>query len=165
MHASHWICIRLISLTPRDRPVTRPVIASEFIRNVFLHRKVLLFHIIYTTSINACGLNTLRRACTCQERVCLRMHVHIIACRDSPNGQIQLSVVIAASLHVNHLPPHTHFCPLRLFFCSQNMSSTVFHHHGPFIWSNRCPVIETFIEMKGIIVVNVLTGASHPDVM
>lgn len=77
---------------------------------------MLLFHIIYTTSINACGLNTLRRARTCQERVCLRMHVHIIAWRDSPNGQIQLSVMIAASLHVNHLsPPHTHTFALSVF--------------------------------------------------
>lgn len=97
--------------------------------------------------------------------------VYVCACMHTPlPGEILL---MDRSNFQRWLQPHCMWFPLVLsvlsvslfFFCSQNEGSTVYHQHGPFIWSNRCAVIETFIEMKGIIVVNVLTGAWHLDGM
>lgn len=58
----------------------------------------------------------------------------------------QLSVMIAASLHVNHLSPLL-LPSLSLSFFVLGLWAVQFYHHGPFIRSSRCPVIETFIEM------------------
>lgn len=104
-------------------------------------------------SINACSLSTLlSRGVRILQCVCLCVRTHIIACRYFPNEQ-NPTRGHNRSLIARELPLAS-FCPLRLFSLRRIWAYSI-SAPRPIIWSHLCRVIETFIEMKGIIVVNV----------
>lgn len=95
----------------------------EFISKFRLHRKWFCSaSFARLLIINACSLNTLLSMRTCVFNTCACACAHSIAGGDFRNHRIQLLVMIAASLHVNHI---SRLC-LRSPLSSQNVSVQYF---------------------------------------